>query len=67
MHYASFLVRIWLPDVESSSVESALRGQIEHVQSMATAHLTNLEDVLAFIQKIVFENDPKDEDTREST
>ena len=49
MRYASFLVRIWLPDEETTPGEPVLRGTIEHVQSKTSSHLTTLEDVLAFI------------------
>ena len=53
MRYASFLVRIWLPDAQSASGEPVLRGQIEHVQTGAVSRLSNLEDVAAFIRRHV--------------
>ena len=49
MRYASFLVRIWLPDEETTSGEPVLRGTVEHVQSGTANRLTCLEDVLVFI------------------
>ncbi len=50
MHYASFIVRIWLPTEDPTPDEPALRGRIEHVQTGAVTNLTRLDEVTAFIQ-----------------
>ena len=49
MRYASFLVRIWLPDEETGSGEVGLRAIVENLQNRVVVHLSSLEDVLACI------------------
>jgi hypothetical protein len=51
MRYASFVVRLWLPEADLTADQPALRGRIEHVQTGAVGRLSNLEDVSAFIRR----------------
>lgn len=51
MRYASFIIRFWLVEDDSSRLE--LRGIVEHLQSGTTVHFTNLEALAVSIKKIL--------------
>lgn len=51
MRYASFFIRFWLVEGDSSRLE--LRGIVEHLQSGTTVHFANLETLAASIKKIL--------------
>ena len=51
MRYASFMVRLWQPEMGTTSPDSALHGRIEHVQSGTVVTVTRLEDVTMFIRE----------------
>lgn len=45
-HYSSFVVKIWVDDGNN---EGMLRGQIQHVETLESAHFVDLEKMTAFI------------------
>ncbi len=51
MRYASFVIRLWQPEVNHDPPGSAWHGRIEHVQTGAAAHVTCMDDIAAFIQE----------------
>jgi hypothetical protein len=51
MRYASFFIRFWLVEDDSSRLE--LRGIVEHLQSGTKVPFTNLETLAASIKKIL--------------
>jgi hypothetical protein len=45
LRYASFVIRLWLPDTPNHSEPVGLRGSIEHIQSGRVLQITDPEKI----------------------
>ena len=50
MRYASFIVRLWGSDSDTTILHHTLRGGVEHVQSRTVVQVRCLEDLTAFFR-----------------
>lgn len=49
-HAAAFIVRVWLAPRELENAPVTWRGSIEHVASGRVKYLTDLDEIVRFIQ-----------------
>lgn len=53
MRYASFVIRLWLPDTRNVPESMEPRGSIEHVQSSRVVQITGLEKIPDSISELL--------------